>query len=65
MNKVNGKTKMDIWKFDEEAPLYDREKLIIPDAPFGKQRKHRGHNGYQKSLKKIKTSISKGRLRVW
>lgn len=65
MNKVNGKVKMDVWKFDEEAPLYDRERVIVPDVPFGKQRKHKGNNGYQKSLKKIKTSISKGRLRVW
>lgn len=56
---------MDVWKFDEEAPLYDRERVIVPDVPFGKQRKHKGNNGYQKSLKKIKTSISKGRLRVW
>jgi len=65
MNKNNSKPKVNFGSFGEEAPLFDRDKIIVPDQPFGKQRKHKRNNGYQKNLKKIKTSISKGRLRVW
>jgi len=64
MNK-NGKTQTSFGTFNDEAPLFDRAKIIVPEVPFGKQRRNKKNNGYQRSLYKIKKNISKGRLRVW
>lgn len=61
----NGKTSLDFGTFKEDAPLFDREKVVVPDVPFGKQRRNKKNNGYQRNLYKIKKSISRGRLRVW
>ncbi len=65
-NNNNNKSNSNVNVFDKNAPLFDRDQIVVPSVPFGKLRKTgKRNNGYQRNLSKIKKSISRGRLRVW